>query len=425
LRIVVDARIRSGMLGGIEGVLTGLASGLAALTDSDEEYVFLCLAGEESFLAPVLGPNSRVAYIDRPPPAPLGQRIGRRARRFLSRPTEADPVLDPNVPPPSDGTVERLEADLVHFTSQAAFLTRIPTIYHPHDIQHVHLPEFFSSELIAWREGWYRALCEQASMVAVSSAWTKRDVEEHYGLPPGRVRVVPLAPVTSAFRRLDAEEARAIRDQLGVPDTYVLYPAQTWPHKNHVGLLRALALLRDRHDVIVPLVAPGQQNEHFDEIKRVQASLGLDAQVTWPGFVSAEELRALYAGATSVVIPTRFEAASFPLWEAFEAGVPAACSNVTSLPEQAGDAALVFDPDDVDSIASAILRLWSDDRLRTMLAEHGRERIKCLTWERTARIFRAHYRRLTSTPLRADDRELLAAADPTDHAAPGAIGLSR
>lgn len=414
LRVVVDARIRSGKPGGIEGVILGLANGLATLTDSDDEYIFMCISGEESFLAPVLGPNSRVEFIAQPPPPPTTvQRIRSKARRVVlgppppPAPPPPPPVLDPNLPPFSDGTVERLKADLVHFTAQAGFRTQIPTIYHPHDIQHVHLPQFFSAAVIKWREGWYRTLCEQAAMVAVASSWTQRDVEAHYELPAGRVQVVGMAPPTSAFRAMTAAELRAIRDRFRIPDRYILYPAQTWQHKNHANLLRALARLRDRDGTVVPLVAPGKQNEHYDVIRELQQSLGLDADVHWPGFVSIDELQALYDGARAAVIPTRFESASFPLWEAFAAGVPAACSNVTSLPEQAGNAALIFDPDDIDAIADAIHRLWTDETLRATLVDRGRQRVAGLSWEMTARTFRAHYRRLTGTRMTQEDLELV------------------
>jgi len=103
------------------------------------------------------------------------------------------------------------------------------------------------------------------------------------------------------------------------------------------------------------------------------------------------------------VIPTLFEAASFPLWEAFQAGVPAACSNVTSLPEQAGDAALVFDPRDERAIAAAIEQLWTDHELRLVLAIRGRQRVAAFTWERTARTFRALYRQCAGRRLTEDD----------------------
>jgi glycosyltransferase involved in cell wall biosynthesis len=171
-------------------------------------------------------------------------------------------------------------------------------------------------------------------------------------------------------------------------------------------LLEALALLRS-HGVVVPLVATGRQTEHFPQIEAAARDLGVDGQIVWTGFLPALELQALYLEARAVVIPTLFEAASGPLWEAFAAGVPAACSNVTSLPEQAGDAAVIFDPLDPEAIASALSRIWQDEALREVLITSGRERVAELSWERTARIFRAHYRRLAGRPLSDEDVTLV------------------
>ena len=124
--------------------------------------------------------------------------------------------------------------------------------------------------------------------------------------------------------------------------------------------------------------------------------------------MSPLELQCLYRLSRGVVIPTKFEAASFPLWEAFLARVPAACSTVTSLPEQAGDAALSFDPDSSDEIANALRSLWSDKVLRAKLIDRGRENVSRLSWEQTARIFRAHYRHIGGRKLSEEDLCLLA-----------------
>jgi glycosyltransferase involved in cell wall biosynthesis len=110
-----------------------------------------------------------------------------------------------------------------------------------------------------------------------------------------------------------------------------------------------------------------------------------------------------------VIIPSLFEAASAPLWEAWLAGKPAACSNVTSLPEQAGDAALIFNPTSVDAVADALAQLWTSPNLRSTLARRGAQRVGAFTWDRTARTFRAHYRRISGVPVSAEDADLMAA----------------
>jgi glycosyltransferase involved in cell wall biosynthesis len=291
---------------------------------------------------------------------------------------------------------------------QRGFVADVPSIYHPHDLQHVHLPEFFTDGQRSWRERWYGALCRGAAMVAVSSEWTRRDVATHFALPEGRVRVVPLAPPLATTRTPTTAERAGIRARYGLPDRYALYPAQTWPHKNHVRLLEALARLREERGLVVPLVGSGLQNAHFATIAAAARELRLDDQLVWTGFVPAVDLQAMFLEAHAVVIPTLFEAASGPLWEAFAAGVPAACSNVTSLPEQAGDAAVVFDPMDLGAIADAVASVWLDDALRQRLVAAGTARVGELSWTRTARTFRAHYRRLAGVDLTEADRALVA-----------------
>jgi len=102
-----------------------------------------------------------------------------------------------------------------------------------------------------------------------------------------------------------------------------------------------------------------------------------------------------------------FEAASGPLWEAFVTGIPAACSNVTSLPQQAKDAALIFDPYNPEEIADAIWLLWTNDTLRNELEALGKRNVSRFNWERTARHFRAHYRRIVNRSLTEEDRMIL------------------
>jgi glycosyltransferase involved in cell wall biosynthesis len=194
---------------------------------------------------------------------------------------------------------------------------------------------------------------------------------------------------------------------------FLLYPAQTWPHKNHVGLLRSLALLRDKHDLTVPLIATGRKTDYFTEtIQPVIDELHLKGQVDFRGFVSTPELRSLHERARAVVVPTTFEAASFPIWDAFLSGVPVACSSVTSLPEQVGhgEAGLLVDTFDPADISNAIRRVWLDEALRAKLVANGRARVEKLSWRETARRFRALYRRIANVQLDENDVALLAEA---------------
>lgn len=415
LRICIDARVDPATWGGVSSMITGLAHGLSSLPDGDETYVFLVPAEGAPWLEPYADPDTflkvtagrvksaRAAASKASIPRwiPGGERAPRAVSRI--RPANWPPV------PKSDGTVELAGVDLIHFVAQNAFLTDVPSIYHPHDLQHVHLPEFFTSWRLRRRELEYGTFCRQAAMVAVTSTWGRHDLIEHFGLPEEKVAVVPWAPPTLAYDAPDEASLIATSERLELPSRFLFYPAHAWPHKNHLALFRALARLRDEDGLTVSLVCTGGDHAYAAELLDRRRALGLDEQVRWLGFISPADLRALFELCDGVVVPTLFEAASGPVWEAFVAGVPVACSNVTSLPAQVGDAAIVFDAYDEAALVDAVRRLWLDEELRHELARRGRERVRAFTWERTAKHFRAHYRRIAGRELDAADRALLGA----------------
>ena len=407
LRICVDARVSGDTIGGVAHFIVGLVSGLANLRDGDEEYFVLTMSEGGDWITPHVRGPCRVLSARTTFPASLTRALKalpgvQTAWNWLGGFGGAGSVSIPA----SDGTIEEAEVDLMHFTAHG-FWTKVPTIFNPHDLQSLHYPEFFSRRVRLIREVVGRALCEKAAMVAVASSWCRRDLIHWWHLPEDKVRVVALAPATAAYQPPREGALAAVRRKLSLPARFAFYPAQTWRHKNHIGLLRALARVRDQHGIVVPLVCSGHQNDFFPQIAKIISGLGLNNQVQFLGFVDMDELQCLYALARCVVIPTKFEAASFPLWEAFLAGTAAACSNVTSLPEQAGDAAIVFDPDSVEAIADAVRRLWTDDQLVYVLAQRGRERVSRLSWDQTARAYRAHYRRLAGRHLSDEDKALL------------------
>lgn len=418
LSVAIDARLVPGFAGGVESVIQGLAGGLSQLETGNERFTFLAFEGESEWLRPqIFGPSELVLV-----PRQTRRGVQGAARRLVkaafprageawaNRPLAGLPGFRLRVPPQSDGLLEATGAGQVHFLRQSAVLTRLPSIYHPHDLQHLALPQFFSRRQRMQRDLWYRTFCEAASIVAVASAYTRRDVIDSYDLPPDKVAVVPLAPPTERFALPDANEARALLRRLGVADApFIFYPAQTWPHKNHAALLKAIRLLSDRGHPI-RAVFSGHRNAHHASLVKLAKALSIDDQIDWVGHVSNPELMALYRTARAVVVPTLFEAASAPIWEAFLSGVPVACSNVTSLPEQVGDAALIFDPHDVSAVADAIERVWSDEDLRAELIRRGRANVGRLSWTRTARHFRALYRQIAGDELSAEDHLMLTEA---------------
>ncbi|MGB3905974.1 MAG: glycosyltransferase family 1 protein, partial [Anaerolineae bacterium] len=219
---------------------------------------------------------------------------------------------------------------------------------------------------------------------------------------------IPWAPPTQAYPAPSPSALAAVKAKYGLHQPFAFYPAMTWAHKNHLRLLEALACLRDREGLVVRLVCTGFRHpSHWAQIEERLRIMDLNDQVQFLGMVQPEDLRAIYCLAQFVVVPTLFEAASGPVFEAWQEGVPVTCSTVTSLPEQAGDAALLFDPFSVDAIVDAVRRMATDEDLRAQLARKGERRLRDFSWARTAKAYRAVYRRAARRPLTDEDRWLL------------------
>ena len=407
LRVCIDARLPGATFGGIEQAIIGVAAGLSRLDDGGEEYLFLTHPDHDEWIRPYLSGPCR----------PLHTRMEFPGQGGIARVAQA---LRERLPPKglrravisSDGTPERAGAEVMHLAVQEAFLTEIPSIYQPHDLQHLHLPERFSRRSRERREIVYRTHCERAALVVAMTSWGRRDLIEQYGLPPEKVAVVPWGSVLTEYPEPTDRDLDELRVRLGLPEGFLLYPSQTWPHKNHERLLEAIALVRDRQDVAIGLVCPGRRSGEFRAIEARMRELGLEQTTRFPGFVAPLELRGLYQLATGLIFPSSFEGWGLPVCEAFSAGLPVASSDATSLPDLVGDAGLLFDPDDTEQMATEIWRLWSDPGLRATLAERGRRRAEDFSFDRTARLFRAHYRQLADRPATDEDRILLASRSP-------------
>jgi glycosyltransferase involved in cell wall biosynthesis len=406
LRVCIDARIGAGQFGGVEQVVIGLAAALSRLEDGDEEYLFLSHPEHDDWIRGYLGGPCRLLH-------PRRSYLNRRSRAVTRGLIERLPGIGVNFAVrPSDGTVERAGVDVMHFPIQTAFTTEIPSIYQPHDLQHLHLPELFSGWERARREAIYRTHCERATLVVAMTSWGRRDFIQSYELAPEKVAVVTGGSVLREYPAPTQADLDRLRSRLSLPESFLLYPAQTWPHKNHERLLEAVARIRDESGVTIPLICPGKQTSHYRRIHDLVRALALAETTTFPGFVSTLELRGLYELGTALVFPSRFEGWGLPVCEAFDAGLPVASSTATGLPDVVGDAGLLFDPDDIAEMSRQLHRLWTDAELRASLRERGKRRSNALSIDHTARLFRAHYRQVGHRPLSEEDRNLLASPPP-------------
>ncbi|HEX8052473.1 MAG TPA: glycosyltransferase family 1 protein [Thermoleophilaceae bacterium] len=228
----------------------------------------------------------------------------------------------------------------------------------------------------------------RADRVIAISHSARRDLIERIDLPPERVDVTHLGiRLDETVEPLPEAELRA-RFELG-DRPVVLCVAQKREHKNLKGLVRAFAALEEP----ATLVFPGAPTPYEEEMKALAAELGVAERVRFPGWIERDELEGLYSAAACFVLPSFEEGFGLPILEAMRRGVPVACSNTSSLPEVAGDDALLFDPEKPEEIADAVGRLLRDRDLAARLAERGVERCHRFTWESTARETLAVYRR--------------------------------
>jgi glycosyltransferase involved in cell wall biosynthesis len=323
------------------------------------------------------------------------QRITNRAR--------GEPTL-----PDADGFFEALGADVVHFPIPLYERTELPTIFNPHDLQHLHYPENFSEKHLKERTKRYRIGCEQSVAVDVPSQFVKNDVVKHYDVEPESVHVIPRGPPTILYDSFNDQSIERARSRYDLPPVFAFYPAKTWPHKNHCRLLEALAALRDENGVVLPLMCTGKRSPAaWGEIQQTMDRLELHDQVSFLGFVDPEILRALYRLSQFVVIPSLFEGGGFPVLEAWAENTPVICADVTSLPEKADDAALLFDPESVPEIRDTLYRIHTDETTRSELRERGRCRVNQFDWTTTGRTYRALYRKVTGLPVSEADKRLL------------------
>ena len=286
--------------------------------------------------------------------------------------------------------------DLVHSLANTGPVwgrfARVTTV---HDLLYLMVPEaHFGIRGLGMRVLVPAAARRSDRVIAISNS-TRDDVVDHLHVPAERIDVLPQGIGVTASEHPLSEDR--LRERLGLGDRRVLLSVSTKrAHKNLGRLLEA-------HSRIPPterplLVLPGYSTPHEQELRERARELGIESDVLFVGWLAAEELDGLYATAECFVFASRYEGFGMTVLEAMARGVPVACSRASAIPEVAGDAALLFDPDSTEEIAGAIRSMLADERLRARLAAAGRRRAAEFSWERTARGTVETYRRALGSP---------------------------
>lgn len=289
------------------------------------------------------------------------------------------------------GLAARARVRLVHSLASTAPLwgpfCRVVTV---HDLIYARYPEAHAGLRGKGMSVLVPAAARRADRVIADSASTREDLVELLGIAPERIDVVPLG--LGAVRRAEPLPAEETRRRLGLGEgPVVLSLSAKRAHKNLLALIGALARIPDEERPL--LVLPGYPTPHEAELRARVQELGLEPYARLLGWLEPAELEGLWSVAEAFVFPSLYEGFGLPVLEAMARGVPVACSDAASLPEVAGDAALLFDPREEARIAEAIRRLLSEPGLAARLRERGLARVREFTWERTARATLESYRR--------------------------------
>lgn len=252
-----------------------------------------------------------------------------------------------------------------------------------HDLSFVRVPETASPRLKAYLDAVVPRSVRRSQHIIADSQATKKDLIELYNVPEQKVTTI-LSGVNSHFAPVtDTEKLKAVRARYGIGDKPFIFSIGTvQPRKNYARLIQALAHIRQQHDVI--LVIAGGKGWLEDPIYQTLDHLHMRESVRFIGFADDEDLPALYSAARCLAFPSLYEGFGLPILEAMACGTPVLTSNVSSMPEAAGDAALLIDPNDLEDITNSLERLLWDEMLRAILQQRGFERVRHFTWERAA-----------------------------------------
>jgi glycosyltransferase involved in cell wall biosynthesis len=290
------------------------------------------------------------------------------------------------------------DAELFHATEHLLLpLRSVPTVLTVHDLIFRHLPAHHKP-LYRWYLNVTMPLyCRRATNIIAVSECTRRDLIAAYDLPEEKVTVVHEA-AAPRFRLQPPEAVAAVRSRYGLPDRFLLFVGTIEPRKNLACLLSVFEAMRAA-GLSDGLVIVGRRGWLYDDFfARLEQSPVRDA-VLFPGYVPDEDLPAVYSGAQGLVFPSVYEGFGLPMLEAMACGTPVVASNVSSLPEIGGDAALYADPLDVEGMAKAVRRLLCDAELREHLRARGLERAAQFSWGRTAARTRAVYERFLDSAV--------------------------
>jgi alpha-1,3-rhamnosyl/mannosyltransferase len=377
IRLALNAWLLMSTHTGIAAYTRNLAMALLERSDIEPLFFYGFSWSEALRAAPVPGIDPLKAVVKRLIPRPYALMRFAQQRCF-------------------DGGARRYHFDLYHEPSYLPFRFVGPVVITIHDLSPLRYPETHPQQRVQTVTEQLPRAVERAAAIIVDSEAVRREVIETLGVSPERVNTIHLG-VSAEYRPRPAEEAGPClaRYRLGYGQ-YVLAVGTLEPRKNLVAALDAYMALPETLRKSTPMVIAGMRGWLSAELEariRIHEQRG---EVRWLGYVPAEDLPVLYSGATLLVYPSRYEGFGLPVLEAMASGIPVITSNQSSLPEVAGDAGIMVDPEDVDGLREQMLRLIEDRDEASRRGALGIERAKMFTWQACAEKTVAVYKQVMS-----------------------------
>jgi glycosyltransferase involved in cell wall biosynthesis len=369
VRIAIDARKLHDF--GIGTYIRNLVCGLAKI-DRTTDYVLLCRDKDMAFAA-TLGPNFRA--------------VAEGAGHYSIAEQLTLPLA-----------VRRAHVDLFHAPHYVLpALTPGRTVVTIHDCIHLMFPDYRTHRLAyAYARASMWTAAHKSDRIFTVSEQSKRDILKFFHVPPDKIVVTPNAIDERFNVEPNAEHVTQIRERYQLSHAYILYVGNIKPHMNLERLIEAFQLVRSQGRSELELLIIGDEISKLQSLRRAVHKYDLHRYVRFHGFVPQETLSVLYRLASVFVFPSLYEGFGLPPLEAMACGTPVVTSNVSSLPEVVGDAAVLVDPYSPQAIADGILKVLQSAHLRAELRQRGFARVREYSWERSVARVREVYEEVAS-----------------------------
>lgn len=272
---------------------------------------------------------------------------------------------------------------IYHATEHLLPRLPVPTVLTVHDLIFERYPAHHTWRNVQFLKRAMPTFVAAADVIIAVSLHTQRDLVELYHTPPEKIRVI-YEGIDARFTPAPPAGVADVRARHGLTQPYLLMVGTLEPRKNHVTAMAALARLKAAgQDVTLAVV--GGHGWLFEPVQRRVAELGLENDVVFTGYVPDADLPALYSGAACVLVPSLYEGFGFPVLEAMACGAPVICSHASSLPELAGDAAMLIHPTDDEALAAGVTQILTEPELAASMRAQGLAQAARFTWEACAR----------------------------------------